>query len=151
MNEEKDYLYHFWHNDTDEWLKEFAYLAKDNTLKGLTIGGLTDSERLVNLAYFDLERLMCAQDIIRCYLGPSSGRYNKFNEYYSSYYLKHMIETLLCRVTHGRINYISNGTLILAMYHCGYKFQKIYGTPNCIFNVPKKSYKRLSNTLSDFI
>lgn len=64
MDEQKDYLYYFWQNDTDAWLREFAYLAKDKALKGLTFGELTDGKKLVNLADFNLEELMCAQDII---------------------------------------------------------------------------------------
>ena len=122
-------------------MREFAYLSKDKTLKGLTFGGLTEGTKLVNLSEFNLEELMCAQDIIKCYFHSPSGRYHKFNEDYSSYGMKHMVERLLNKITHGRINYISNGTLILAMHHCGYKFQRIPDTPNCYFNVPKKMYK----------
>ncbi|MDE6222575.1 MAG: hypothetical protein K2M49_02665 [Muribaculaceae bacterium] len=146
MNE-KDYLYYFWHNNNEGWLKEFAYLSKDKTLKGLTFGGLTDSKKLVNLAEFNLEELMCALDIIKCNFGSPSGRYHKFNEDYSSYNLKHLVEELLNKITHGRINYISNGTVILAMHHCGFKYQRIPGTPNCYFNVPKKCYKRMTDAL----
>lgn len=145
--DEKDYLYYFWQNNNEEWLKEFAYLAKDKKLKGLTVGGLTDSKKLINLADFNLEELMCAQDIIKCKFGSPSGRYHKFNEDYSSYNLKHLVEELLNKITHGRINNISNGTLILAMHHCGFTFQRIPGTPNCYFNVPKKCYKRMEDAL----
>lgn len=149
MDEQKDYLYYFWQNDTDAWLREFAYLAKDKTLKGLTFGGLTDGKKLVSLADFNLEELMCAQDIIKCKFGSPSGHYNKFNEDDSSYNLKHMVERLLNKITRGRINYVSNGTVILAMHHCGFKFQRIPGTPNCYFNVPKKCYKKMEDALKD--
>lgn len=148
MEEGKDYLYYFWNQDNEDWLREFAYLSKEKTLKGLTVGGLTDGKKLVNLNDFDLEALMCAQDIIKCYFWSPSGRYNKFNEDYSSYGLKHLIERLLNKITKGRINYISNGTAILAMHHSGFKFQRIPGTPNCLFNVPKKCYKRMEDALS---
>ena len=93
--DEKDYLYYFWQKNNEEWLKEFAYLAKDKKLKGLTVGGLTDNKKLINLADFNLEELMCAQDIIKCKFGYPSGRYHKFNEDYSSYNLKHLVEELL--------------------------------------------------------
>lgn len=149
MDEQKDYLYYFWQNDTDAWLREFAYLANDKALKGLTFGGLTDGKNLVNLADFNLEELMCAQDIIKCKFGSPPGHYNKFNEDYSSYGLKHMMERLLNKITHGRINYVSNGTVILAMHHCGFKFQRIPGTPNCYFNVPKKCYKKMEDALKN--
>lgn len=149
MDERKDCLYYFWQNDTDAWLREFAYLAKDKALKGLTFRGLTDSKKLVNLADFNLEELMCAQDIIKSKFGSPSGHYNKFNEGYSSYGLKHMVEHLLYKITHGRINYVSNGTIILAMHHCGFKFQRIPGTPNCYFNVPQKCYNRMEDALKD--
>lgn len=147
MEEEKDYLYYFWNPDHEDWLREFAYLSTDKTLKGLTVGGLTDSKKLVNLDDFDLEVLMCAQDIIKCYIHSAYKQPNKFNEDYSSYGLKHMIERILAKITRNRINYVSNGTLIMAMHHCGFKFQRIPGTPNCIFNIPKKSYKKLEDAL----
>ena len=128
--EDKDYLYHFWNQDNESWLREFAYLSREKALKGLTYEGLTDSNKLVNLDGFKLEELMCAQDIIKCYFWSASGRYHKFNEDYSSYSPKHPIERLVNKITRGRINYISNGTAILAMHHCGFKFQRILGTPN---------------------
>lgn len=149
MEEQKDYLYYFWQNNTGDWMREFAYLSKDKTLKGLTFGGLTEGTKLVNLSEFNLEELMCAQDIIKCYFHSPSGRYHKFNEDYSSYGMKHMVERLLNKITHGRINYISNGTLILAMHHCGYKFQRIPDTPNCYFNVPKKCIRRMEDALRE--
>lgn len=149
MEEQKDYLYYFWQNNTGDWMREFAYLSKDKTIKGLTFGGLTDGTNLVNLSDFNLEELMCAQDIIKCYFHSPSGRYHKFNEDYSSYGMKHMVERLLNKITHGRINYISNGNLILAMHHCGYKFQRIPDTPNCYFNVPKKCIKRMEDALRE--
>lgn len=145
MEEEKDYLYYFWQGHEDEWRQEFAYLEKEKALKGLSFGGFTDSKKFVSLNSFNLEELMCAQDIIKCYFYSPSGRYHKFNEDYSSYGLKHMVEDILYKITRGRINYVSNGTVILAMHHCGFKFQRIPGTPNCLFNVPKKCYKRMED------
>ncbi len=50
-----------------------------------------------------------------------------------------MVEDILSKITAGRINYVSNGTVLLAMHHCGFKFQRIPGTPNCLFNVPKSA------------
>lgn len=143
--EEKDYLYYFWNQNKESWLREFAYLSKEKTLKGLTYGGLTGSQKLVNLNDFNLEELMCAQDIIRCYFYVPS--YNKINEDYTSYRLKHMVERLLNKVTNGRINYVSNGTAILAMHHCGFKFRRIPGSLNCFFNVPKNCYKKMEDAL----
>lgn len=149
MEEKKDYLYYFWQDNHEDWLKEFNYLSKDKTLKGLTFGGFTNGKKFVNLSEFNLEELMCAQDIIKCYFHTPSGRYNKFNEDYSSYGLKHLVERLLYKITKGRINYISNGTLIMAMHHCGYKFQRIPETPNCFFNVPQKCYQRMEDALKE--
>lgn len=149
--EEKDYLYYFWNPDHEDWLREFAPLEKDKALKGVTPFGITDSKKMVNLADFNLEKLMCAVDTIRCYYGSSSGRYHKFNEDYSSYGLKHMVERMLQKITKGRINYVSNGTLILAMHLAGYKFQRIPGTPNCLFNIPKKSIKKMTDKLPEYI
>lgn len=151
MEEEKDYLYYFWNNNKESWLKEFAYLEKEDNLKGLTPYGLTISKYRLNLNDFNLEELMCATDIIRCYFYSPSGKYYKFNERYSSYGLKHLIEQLLHKITKGRINYVSNGTLILAMYHVGYKFQQIPNTPNCLFNIPDKAYIRMENALENMV
>lgn len=33
MEEEKDYLYYFWNNNKENWLKDFAYLEKEDKLK----------------------------------------------------------------------------------------------------------------------
>lgn len=146
-----DSLYYFWNRDHDDWLKEIEYLGKDETLKGITPFGFTASKKLVNLNDFNLEQLMCAEDVIKCYFKSPSGRYNKFNEDWSSYSLKHMVERLLKKITKGRINYVSNGTLILAMYHSGYKFQRIPGTPNCLFNVPKRCINRMKEQLPEYL
>lgn len=143
--EEKDCLYYLWNQNKDSWLREFAYLSQEKILKGLTYSGLTDSPKLVNLNDFNLEELMCAQDIIRCYFYTPS--YNKINEDLSSYRLKHLIERLLNKSTNGRISYVSNGTAILAMHHCGFKFRRIHGSPNCFFNVPKKCHKKMEDAL----
>ena len=147
MEAEQDCLYYFWHCHEDEWRQEFAYLEKEKSLKGLSFGGFTDSKKFVSLNSFNLEELMCAQYIIKRYFRSPSLRYNKFNEDYSSYGLKHMVEDILYKITGGRINYVSNGTVILAMHHCGFKFKRIPGTPNCSFNVPKKCYKRMEDKL----
>lgn len=146
-----DYLYYFWNIDNENWLREFEYLGRDKALKGITPFGITDSKKLVNLKDFNLEQLMCAQDITKGYFFSPSGKYNKFNEDYSSYTIKYMVERLLSRITNGRINYVSNGTLILAMYHSGYKFQRIPGTPNCLFNVPTRSINRMKEHLPEYL
>ena len=147
MKDNKDYLYYLWQDNEVEWHQEFAYLEKEKSLKGITYGGFSDSNKLICLNSFNLEELMCAQDIIKCYFQSPSGHYYKFNEAYTSYGLKHMVEEILYEITDGRVNYISNGTIILAMYHCGYKFQRIPGTPNCLFNVPNKCYMRMEDKL----
>ena len=141
--EDKDYLYYFWQNSKEDWIREFAPLWKDKTLIGLTVHGWTDKKTLPQIEDFNLEELMATVDTIKCYFHSPSGRYNKFNEEYSSYGLKHLLERTIYEITKGRLNYVSNDTLILAMYHCGYKFQRISGTPNCYFNLPKKSIKRM--------
>ena len=150
MEEEKDYLYYLWNKNKESWLKAFVYLEKEDELKGLNHCGLTSSKYRLNLNNFNLEELMCATDIIRCYFYSPSSKYHKFNERYSSYGLKHLIEQLVYKITKGRINYISNGTLILAMYYVGYKFKPIPNTPNCLFNVPNKAYIRMETALERY-
>lgn len=146
METRKDYLWYFWNTDNQDWLEEFKYLWKDKTLKGLTVGGLTDGKDLPKEKDFDLEILMATQDIIKSYFTCPSNRYKKFNEDYSSYGLKNIIERLLFKITKGRLNHISNGTFILAMHHCGFKFKRIPNTPNCVFDVSPIAIRRMKTS-----
>ncbi|MEM7556000.1 MAG: hypothetical protein AAF378_18260 [Cyanobacteria bacterium P01_A01_bin.84] len=59
-----------------------------------------------------------------------------------SYSLKHIIEK------HFADNYLSNGELIVAMLNCGFDYKKEHvDSPNCYFNVSKKSIRELNDNL----
>lgn len=86
--------------------------------------------------------LKAARDVIACYFRPIES----INNRRSSYGLKHIVERYLNKETNGVINYVSNGTLILAMYDAGYKIKRSnlnHPSPNCSFNVSEKSIKSL--------
>lgn len=56
--------------------------------------------------------------------------------YYSSYYLKHIVE--------AEIGYITNGLFIAAMIHCGHRFrQPGKGNPNAYFPLHKRKVAML--------
>lgn len=82
-----------------------------------------------------------ARDMIACYLRPIE----RINTSSTSYGLKHLIERALHIDTQGEINYVSNGTLILAMYDAGFRIKRLKdGSQNCYFNVSKKSINNLN-------
>jgi hypothetical protein len=66
----------------------------------------------------------------------------------SSYGLKHAAERYFR--THGHANsYISNGALIAAAHHCGFRFKRCDPqSPNVFLNVSRKSLKDISDSLS---
>jgi len=55
------------------------------------------------------------------------------NPYSSSYYLKHIAENRL------GLGHISNGTLIAAAVHCGFKYKQGGNYPNLVFNMSASS------------
>jgi hypothetical protein len=60
LKQKKKTIYYFGDSDHEDWLREFASLEKDKALKGVTPFGITDSQKMVNLADFNLEERMCA-------------------------------------------------------------------------------------------
>jgi hypothetical protein len=115
-------------------------------LQGLTIGGFNGGNEILNVKQFDHLELQAARDIIACYLRPI----RSINTSISSYHLKHLIERTLCVKTNHVINYISNGTLILAMYDAGFSIRRLKdGSPNCFFNVSMKSVNKLMMYVSN--
>ena len=109
-------------------------------LQGLTTGGFNGRNETLDVQKFDNLELKAARDVIACYLRPIQS----INTSISSYHLKHLIERTLCVKTNHAINYISNGTLILAMYDAGFSIRRLKdGSPNCFFNVSMKSVNKL--------
>lgn len=118
---------------------DFSKYEGEEELRGLTTSGFNGNE-LLNVKDFNQLELKAARDMIACKLSPIQ----TFNLSSTSYGLKHLVEYALKIETNGEINYVSNGTLILAMYDVGYRIKRKEGSsPNCYFNVSKKSVNNL--------
>ena len=120
---------------------DFSDYENDDELIGLTTAGFSGSDHL-KINEFNMLELKAARDVIACYFRPIES----INNRRSSYGLKHIVERYLNKETNGVIYYVSNGTLILAMYDAGYKIKRSnlnHPSPNCSFNVSEKSIKSL--------
>lgn len=118
---------------------EFSIYEGEEELNGLTNGGFIGTNPLRISDFNELE-LNAARKVIERYLVPISS----INKRHSSYELKHLIERILINETNHQINYVSNGTLILAMCDAGFRIFRINNSPNCFFNVSERSVKRLN-------
>lgn len=119
---------------------DFSIYEGEEELRGLTIGGFYGDKPL-DIRDFNQLELKAARDMIACKFRPIQ----TFNHSSTSYGLKHLVERALDIETKGKINYVSNGTLILAMYDAGYRIKREgKASPNCCFNVSKKSVVELS-------
>lgn len=120
---------------------DFSFYEEDEALYGLCNHGFNGQHPL-HVKEFNLTELKAARSIIACYLSPVKA----INSDISSYGLKHLVERALCKQTKNEINNVSNGSLILAMIDAGFKFKReSKDSPNCFFNVSKKSLKRLTD------
>lgn len=123
---------------------DFSIYEGEEELRGLTTGGFNGNASL-NMKDFNLLELKAARDMIACKLSPIK----TINLSSTSYGLKHLVEHALRIETNGEINYVSNGTLILAMYDAGYRIKKKESSsPNCYFNVSKKSVENLTKFIN---
>ena len=95
---------------------DFSIYEGEESLRGLINEGFIGTESLC-INEFNYLELNAARDVILCYLRPIA----KINKNENSYSLKHIVEHILAKETNGVINYISNGTFILAMYSCGFR------------------------------
>lgn len=120
---------------------DFSRYEGKEELFGLTNSGFNDSHPF----HYDVFReheleLKAARDMIACYLRPITA----ISEYCSSYGLKHIVERALAKETDMKLNYVSNGLLILAMYDAGFKIKRSIDSPqDCYFNVSEKSINKL--------
>ena len=120
---------------------DFYQYEDDEELRGLTPGGFNGGDAPSNVKDFNALELQAARDMIACYLR----HIERINTSSTSYGLKHLIERALHIDTQGAINYVSNGTLILAMYDAGFRIKRLKdGSPNCYFDVSKKSINNLN-------
>ncbi|MDC2175199.1 hypothetical protein PO073_24595 [Bacteroides thetaiotaomicron] len=122
---------------------DFSIHEGEEELKGLTIGGFQGTAPL-HVKDFNQLELKTARDMIVCKLKPIKA----INQRSSSYGLKHLIEHALRIETNGQINYVSNGTLIFVMYDAGYNIKRDGSSPNCYFNVSKKSINDLAKYIN---
>lgn len=119
---------------------DFSIYEGEEELRGLTISGF-HGDKPLDIRDFDQLELKAARDMIACKFKPIQ----TINKSSTSYGLKHLVEHALDIETKGKINYVSNGTLILAMYDAGYRIKRERkASPNCYFNVSKKSVAKLS-------
>lgn len=120
---------------------DFYQYEDEEELRGLTPGGFNDGDNSLNVKDFNDLELQATRDIIACYLRPI-GRINTSS---TSYGLKHLIERALHIETQGVINYVNNGSIILAMYDAGFRIKRLKdGSPNCYFDVSRKSINNLN-------
>lgn len=118
---------------------DFSIYEGEKELFGLTSGGFNSSEPL-HIENFNELELKAARDMIVCYLRPIKS----INQEHTSFGLKHLVELMLAKETNNKIDYISNGAIILAMYDAGYRIKRLSDTsPNCYFNVSNKSARHL--------
>ena len=117
---------------------DFSIYEGEESLRGLIHEGFIGTESLC-INEFNYLELNAARDVILCYLRPVA----KINKNENSYSLKHIVEHILAKETNGVINYISNGTFILAMYSCGFRIWRTKSDKNCFFNVSDKSIRYL--------
>lgn len=143
MNEEKDWVYYQYLIDKDCFIEEHSELEQVEELKGLKPGGFTDSDDYVNLKDFNLEELICTCHIVEKYLNNPTYKNKSFSNF-DSFGLKSRIGELLKLNTNNRMNYVSNGTLILAMFISGYRIERILDSRACHFNLSKVGYKNLA-------
>ena len=125
---------------------DFSNYENDEELLGLSTGGFNVTSPLHIKDMNELE-LNAARDVVACFLRPIKA----INEESSSYGLKHLVESYLQKETEGAINYVSNGTLILAMHDAGFRIKRMEASsPNCRFNVSKKSINDLAKQTRDY-
>ena len=124
---------------------DFSVYEGDEDLFGLHGGGF-GGEHPLNIKDFNVLELNAARDVIVCHLGQPI---KSFNEKVFSYGLKHVVERVLARNTNNRINYVSNGTLILAMVSAGFRIKRFGNSRNCCFNVSQRSVTRLCKTFGN--
>lgn len=119
---------------------DFYQYEDKEELRGLTPGGFNGGDAPLNVKDFNDLELKAARDMIACYLRPIE----RINTSSTSHELGLLIESALDIATRGAINYVSNGTLILAMYDAEFRIKRLKdGSPICYFNVSKKSINNL--------
>lgn len=124
---------------------DFSKYENEVELLGLTIRGF-DGQDPLHVNNFDELALKATRDVISMYFSPI----NTINKSYSSYGLKHIVEDFLRVETRGKIDYINNGTLILAMYDAGFRIKREdSSSPNCFFNVSKTGINSLRKRLAE--
>lgn len=113
----------------------------ETELDGLTPFGMQGNQPL-NIKSFDKDQLNWALDFAKSCGTPIKS----FNNRHTSYGLKHLAERRARRLSahdEKRVDYITNGALILAMIDAGFDFKRDGDSPNVFFNVSEKELKRL--------
>lgn len=110
----------------------------ESELFGLTMGGFNGNKEF-SIEGFNLSELDWAVSFANACGQPIQS----INTKHSSYGLKHLAERYAKIASNNEVNYISNGTLILAMIDAGFEFRKIDNSPNVYFNVSERAIKAI--------
>lgn len=127
-------------NELEKYFKDY-WLGYDGEteLVGLTPFGFQGSAPL-NISSFDENQLNWALDFAHACGDPIS----TINKKHTSYGLKHLAERRAKRLSDNKVNYITNGALILAMVDAGFRFVRDGDSPNVFFNVSERALKKLN-------
>lgn len=110
----------------------------EDELIGLTPFGFKGHEPL-NISSFDKIQLDWALDFAQACGEPV----RTINKNHTSYGLKHLAERRAKILSDNEVYYISNGALILAMIHAGFRFVRDGVSPNAFFNVSERTLKKI--------
>jgi hypothetical protein len=111
----------------------------ESELFGLTMGGFNGNQDF-SIKDFNL----IALDWAASFANACGQPIRNINTNHSSYGLKHLAERYAKIASDNEVNYISNGTLILAMVDAGFEFRKIDNSPNVYFNVSERAIKAIA-------
>lgn len=107
-------------------------------LNGLSPNGFNGNTPL-KILDFDLDELNWAFDFALTCGEPIQN----INRKHTSYGLKHLAERWAEKRSDNQFNYISNGSLILAMIAAGFHFIRYEDSPNVCFNVSERALKKI--------
>lgn len=129
-------------NELDRYLENY-WIDYDGEpeLIGLTPFGF-QGDKPLNIRNFDRKQLDWALDFAHACGEPI----RNINKSHTSYGLKHLAERRAKKLSafeKKRVDYISNGALILAMVDAGFRFVRDGESPNVFFNVSERALKRL--------
>lgn len=136
-------------NEIEKYLEEYwvGYNGEPELI-GLTPFGFKGDKPL-NIESFEREQLDWALSFAHACGEPI----NTINKRHTSYGLKQLAEKRARKLSahdEKRVDYISNGALILAMVDAGFRILREGDSPNVFFNVSERALKKLYKQYSGF-